>query len=116
MTQYLMSGGLSGSTPGDLTPGSTTAPCPTPSRDVEALIQNAVSRGTNISATLANGLRQGHVADSVDLRKILSLADELRNYQSPVEFTIGVVGDVGVGKCFVHPLPLILINLQVKAA
>jgi hypothetical protein len=98
MTQYLMSGGLPGSTPGDLTPDSTTMPCPTPSRDVEALVQNAVFRGTNISGQLANGLRQGDLADSVDLRKILSLAEELRNYQSPVEFTIGVVGDVGVGK------------------
>ncbi|OBT77048.1 hypothetical protein VF21_02905 [Pseudogymnoascus sp. 05NY08] len=76
------------------------APFPTSRRDIEVFIENAVSTGKAISETLADELRHGDFANDEEnnLRPILTLAEELRNYQSPVEFTIGVVGDSGVGK------------------
>ena len=56
--------------------------------------------GRNISETLADQLGQSSLAsdEESNLNQILSLAEELRHYQSPVEFTIGLVGDSGVGK------------------
>ncbi|KAL5349513.1 hypothetical protein ACLOAV_005808 [Pseudogymnoascus australis] len=76
------------------------APSPSPHRNIEASIENAVSTGRTISETLTDTLRDGGFASDEEnnLRPILKLAEELHNYQSPVEFTIGVVGDAGVGK------------------
>ncbi|OBT49128.1 hypothetical protein VE00_00035 [Pseudogymnoascus sp. WSF 3629] len=76
------------------------APSPSPHRNIEASIENAVSTGRTISETLTDTLRNGDFANGEEnnLRPILKLAEELHNYQSPVEFTIGVVGDSGVGK------------------
>lgn len=77
------------------------APSPSPHRNIEASIENAVSTGRTISETLMDTLRNGDFANAEEnsLRPIVNLAEELCNYQSPVEFTIGVVGDSGVGKC-----------------
>jgi hypothetical protein len=65
----------------------------------ERRVRNAVNEGKNISGLLADILRQSSLADNEEsnLHQILSLAEQLRNYQSPVEFTIGFVGDSGVG-------------------
>lgn len=65
----------------------------------ERHIRNAVNEGKNISALLADILKQSSLADNEEsnLHQILSLAEQLRHYQSPVEFTIGLVGDSGVG-------------------
>jgi hypothetical protein len=62
-------------------------------------IQNAVNEGRDISGLLADILKQSSLADNVEsnLHQVLLLAEELRTYQSPVEFTIGLVGDSGVG-------------------
>jgi hypothetical protein len=62
-------------------------------------VLNAVNDGKNISALLADILKQSSLADNEgsNLHQVLSLAEQLRNYQSPVEFTIGLVGDSGVG-------------------
>lgn len=58
-----------------------------------------MNEGKNISGLLADILRQSSLADNEEsnLHQVLSFAEELRNYQSPVEFTIGLVGDSGVG-------------------
>ncbi|KAF4625419.1 hypothetical protein G7Y89_g12745 [Cudoniella acicularis] len=63
-------------------------------------IRNAMQEGREISGTLADLLSQSSLADNREsnIHQVLSLAEELRNYQSPVEFTIGLVGDSGVGK------------------
>ncbi|KFX86752.1 hypothetical protein V490_08886 [Pseudogymnoascus sp. VKM F-3557] len=76
------------------------APSPSPHRNIEASIENAVSTGRTISAKITDALRDGDFANDEEnnLRPILKLAEELYNYQSPVEFTIGLVGDSGVGK------------------
>ena len=65
----------------------------------ERHIRNAVNEGKNISTFLADILKQSSLADNEEsnLRQIISLAEQLRNYQSPVEFTIGLIGDSGVG-------------------
>jgi hypothetical protein len=65
----------------------------------ERHLQNAVNEGKNISALLADILKQSSLADNEEsnLHQILLLAEQLHNYQSPVEFTIGLVGDSGVG-------------------
>lgn len=88
------------------------APSPSPHRNIEASIENAVSTGRTISETLTDILRDGGFANDEEnsLRPILKLAEELHNYQSPVEFTIGVVGDSGVGKCLALTWSLILID------
>lgn len=67
--------------------------------DGEEHIRKAVSEGKNISALLTDILRQSSLADNAEsnLHQILALAEQLRSYQSPVEFTIGFVGDSGVG-------------------
>lgn len=115
MTQHTNNGGPSNSTNSGLSlrPGGPEAPLPTSRPDIEAFIENAVSTGRAISESLADELRRGDFAnnDENNLSPILTLADELRNYQSPVEFTIGLVGDSGAGKC---PAPIwspILIDL-----
>ncbi|RFU26950.1 hypothetical protein B7463_g9389, partial [Scytalidium lignicola] len=66
----------------------------------EEYIQKAVSVGKEISGSLGDVLRQSILANNEEshLHQILALADELRSYQSPVEFTIGIIGDSGVGK------------------
>jgi hypothetical protein len=63
------------------------------------IIQKAVSDGKDISEFLANILSRRSLADNDEsnLHQVLSLAEELQNYQSPVEFTVGLVGDSGVG-------------------
>ncbi|KAH8590098.1 hypothetical protein B0O99DRAFT_635601 [Bisporella sp. PMI_857] len=63
-------------------------------------IRNAINEGKNISGLLADNLKRSSLADNEEsnLFQVLSLAGELRNYQSPVEFSIGLVGDSGVGK------------------
>ena len=63
-------------------------------------IQKAVTEGKDISELLANILRRSSLADNEEsnLHQVVSLAEELQNYQSPVEFTVGLVGDSGVGK------------------
>ncbi|KFY43837.1 hypothetical protein V494_01801 [Pseudogymnoascus sp. VKM F-4513 (FW-928)] len=74
-------------------------PLPASHRDIEVFIDNAISTGRTISETLAGELRHGDFANEENnLRPILTLAEELRSYQSPVEFTIGLVGDSGAGK------------------
>lgn len=103
MTQDAEGGGPSNSTNGSLPfrHRGQEAPLPISRRDIESFIENAVSAGRAIGETLADELRHGDFANDEEnnLRPILALAEELRNYQSPVEFTIGVVGDSGVGKC-----------------
>ncbi|RDL41569.1 uncharacterized protein BP5553_01548 [Venustampulla echinocandica] len=63
-------------------------------------IRNAVSTGKTISGLLANTLRQSTLANDEEsnIHQLVARAEELHNYQSPVEFTIGLVGDSGVGK------------------
>jgi hypothetical protein len=89
------------------------APSPSPHRNIEASIENAVSTGRTIGAKITDTLRDCDFANDEEnnLRPILKLAEELHNYQSPVEFTIGLVGDSGVGKCLALTLPPILIDL-----
>lgn len=103
MTQHTEGGGPSNATNGSLSlrQRGQEALFPTSRRDIDLFIENAVSTGRTISETLADKLRHGDFANNEEnnLRPILTLAEELRNYQSPVEFTIGVVGDSGVGKC-----------------
>jgi len=81
-------------------------------------IQDAINTGKKISGGLAEILRQSSLAENEEsnLHQILSLADELRNYQSPVEFTIGLVGDSGVGMSYFFEADVQLIPLQAKAA
>ncbi|OBT38703.1 hypothetical protein VE00_10646 [Pseudogymnoascus sp. WSF 3629] len=102
MTQHTEGGGPSNATGSSLPfrQRGQEAPIPISRRDIEVRIENAVSSGRTISETLADELRHGDFANDEEnnLRPILTLAEELRNYQSPVEFTIGVVGDSGVGK------------------
>lgn len=66
----------------------------------EERIKKAVDDGRGIGASLADSLRQNILAndETTNLRAIVQLAEELRNFQSPVEFTIGLVGTSGVGK------------------
>jgi hypothetical protein len=105
-TMTAESGGPSDSTHSGLPlrPIVLPAPQPAPSRNIGALIRNAVSTGTAISGILADELRQGALVNNQEhnLQDALTLAEQLRNYQSPVEFTIGLVGDSGVGKCLIH--------------
>lgn len=63
-------------------------------------IADAVSAGKNISGFLADALKQSTLAGDEDsnLHQLVRRAEELCRYQSPVEFTIGLVGDSGVGK------------------
>src|SRR5271168_1455906 len=57
----------------------------------DELIQSVVCDGRAISSLLADSLRQNTLAnnDESSLSRILRLAEELRSFQSPVEFTIG---------------------------
>ena len=66
----------------------------------EERVKKAVDDGRGISASLADSLRQNILTNDerTNLRSIIQLAEELRNFQSPVEFTIGLVGTSGVGK------------------
>ncbi|OBT58322.1 hypothetical protein VE04_00743 [Pseudogymnoascus sp. 24MN13] len=102
MTQHTEGGGPSNATNGSLSlrQRGQEVLFPTSRRDIDLFIENAVSTGRTISETLADELRHGDFANNEEnnLRPILTLAEELRNYQSPVEFSIGVVGDSGVGK------------------
>lgn len=65
-------------------------------------IQDAIEEGKYISGVLADALKRTSLADQdrPQLQRILELAEELRRYQSPVEFTIGLIGDSGVGEQF----------------
>lgn len=65
-----------------------------------ARIQKAVDDGKNISGLLADALGAVSLADieESNLHSILLLAQELQEYTWPIEFTIGLVGDSGVGK------------------
>lgn len=114
MTQHTEGGGPSNATNSSLPfrQRDQQAPSPASRRDIEVFIENAVSTGRAISETLADELRHGDFANDEEnnLRPILALAEELRNYQSPVEFTIGVVGDSGVGKCLsLTWLPILIV-------
>ncbi|KAH8653995.1 hypothetical protein BGZ60DRAFT_159006 [Tricladium varicosporioides] len=73
---------------------------PTTNEHVDQYAQNAVNEGKQISALLAEILKTSSVAGNAEsnLHLVLSLAEDLRNYQSPIEFSIGLVGDSGVGK------------------
>jgi hypothetical protein len=66
----------------------------------EELIQRVVCDGRAIADLLADSLRQNPLANNEEsnLYRIAQLAEALRNFQSPVEFTIGLVGDSGSGK------------------
>lgn len=82
-------------------------------------IRNAVNSGKDISGLLADTLKQSSLADNEEsnLHLILSLAEELHHYESPVEFTIGLVGDSGVGThafCECSEATLLIFS-QVKA-
>lgn len=69
-------------------------------------LQIAVSEGKDISESLANILKRSSLADNEqsNLHQVVSLAEELQNYQFPAEFTVGLVGDSGVGKyCYTKP-------------
>jgi hypothetical protein len=79
-------------------------------------VRNATNEGKNISGLLADILQQSSLADNEEsnLHQVLSLAVQLRNYQSPVEFTIGLVGDSGVGTCDFYVEAMQLTFLQVK--
>lgn len=118
MTEHTASAGPSHSSGLPFRSRGQQDPLPTSHRDIEAFIEQAVSTGRTISETLANELRHGDFANDEEsnLRNILTLADELRNYQSPVEFTIGLVGDSGVGTCLSFTWWQILIDLQAKVA
>jgi len=77
-----------------------TAPhIPSEGIETEGRIQAALEKGKDISESLADILRQSSLADDEEshLHGLLSLAEDLRNYQPPVEVTIGFVGDTGVG-------------------
>jgi ribosome biogenesis GTPase A len=65
-----------------------------------AHIQKAVDDGKNISGLLADALGTVSLADveKSNLHSILSFAQELQKYTWHNEFTIGLVGDSGVGK------------------
>ncbi|CAG8958124.1 hypothetical protein HYFRA_00000470 [Hymenoscyphus fraxineus] len=67
---------------------------------MEQHIKDAIDQGKDISGVLADALQRTSLADHdrPNLQRILKLAEELRHYQSPVEFTIGLIGDSGVGK------------------
>lgn len=79
------------------TPGGASL---TTNEHVDQYAQNTVNEGKKISALLADVLKTSSVAGNAEsnLQLVLSLAEELRNYQSPVEFSIGLVGDSGVGR------------------
>ena len=83
----------------------------------EQHIQNATNEGKNISGLLADILKRSSLANNKEsnLHQVLSLAEELRNYKSPVEFTIGLVGDSGVGTYNFYVKAMQLTFLQVKA-
>ncbi|CAG8972215.1 hypothetical protein HYALB_00010994 [Hymenoscyphus albidus] len=66
---------------------------------MEQHIKDAIEQGKEISGVLADALQRTLADhDRPNLQRILKLAEELRHYQSPVEFTIGLIGDSGVGK------------------
>jgi hypothetical protein len=64
------------------------------------LIQRAVCEGRAIVGLLEDSITQNALANNeeTNLNRIVVLAEELRSFQSPVEFTIGLVGDSGSGK------------------
>ena len=99
MTRSSEPGGSSNQLQASLTVRSGPgAPSNTNNRDVSC-IRTAMNEGQNISGLLADILKQSSLADNAEsnLNIVLSLAEELRNYQSPTEFSIGFVGDSGVG-------------------
>lgn len=67
---------------------------------VNGRLQDAVEEGHAISTTLSDALKGLHLAadQQSQLYAILSTADELQNFESPAEFTVGFVGDSGVGE------------------
>lgn len=101
MTRRITPGRPSNSLHGPLAIRSTdVASSSTANGNNNDCIRNAVSAGKDISGLLADALMQSTLANNEEsnLHLILTLAEELRNYQSPVEFTIGLVGDSGVGR------------------
>lgn len=63
-------------------------------------LQDAVEEGHFVSATISDALKDLTIAadQQSQLYSILNLADELRNFESPAEFTVGFIGDSGVGE------------------
>jgi len=99
MTRLSRPGGLSNPLHDSL-PVRSTVSSSTANGEYNDRIQNAVSTGKHISGFLADALKQSTLANNEEsnLHLVVTLAEELRNYQSPVEFTIGLIGDSGVGK------------------
>jgi hypothetical protein len=79
---------------------AVVAPAPSANENNNNCVRNAVAAGKSISGFLADTLKQSALAsnDESNLHLVVTLAEELRNYQSPVEFTIGLIGDSGAGK------------------
>jgi hypothetical protein len=98
MTRRVVLGGPS-RLPGAAMPFRAAPSVPFEANENDGFIQEAVTKGKEISESLADILRQSSLADNEEsrLHEVLSLAEELRDYQSPVEVTIGFVGDTGVG-------------------
>ncbi|KAG9235237.1 hypothetical protein BJ875DRAFT_459547 [Amylocarpus encephaloides] len=99
MTQGHDSGSLRIARPGSdvRNPAETI---PTTNQEQERNIQNAVKKGKALCISLVDSLKQSSLADNEEsnLHAVISLAEELRDFQSPTEFAIGLVGDSGVGK------------------
>jgi hypothetical protein len=85
---------------------------------VQRAVSKAVSVGKSISGLLSDALEQSSLARNEDsnLHILVELAAGLQNYQSPIEFTIGFVGDSGVGLYHFQTRRTPLTGLQVKAA
>ena len=100
--------------PAGVSPDSTS----TANENDDGIIQEAINTGKSISGLIAEILQESSLADNEEsnLHLVLSLAEDLRNYQSPVEFTIGLIGDSGVGTSdFFYVEAPRLTFLQVKA-
>lgn len=81
--------------------GFENANVPLPSVETnDRCIQRAVSNGKEFSRLLAAELRRSVPAndEGPGLHQVLRLADELGEFESSLEFTVGLVGDSGVGK------------------
>lgn len=77
------------------------ADVPLPSIETnDRFVQGAISEGKEISRSLAAKLRRSVYANDENsaLHQVIRLADELGNFESSLEFTVGFVGDSGVGE------------------
>jgi hypothetical protein len=72
-------------------------------------LQDVVQEGYVISAVLSNALQNLTLAadQQSQLYTVISLAEELRDFESPVEFTVGFIGNSGVGEWIVLTLELL---------